>query len=73
MKTTTKKKNKVEVKEEDLKKLKLYEYIEGETLGYCAFTPVYTRVPGGLIRTCIGIEKGVSSIFIALPNSYFIA
>lgn len=73
MKTATKTKIKAEIKEEDLKKLKLFEYIESDLLGYCSFSSIYTRVPGGLIRTCIGIDKGVSSLFIPLPNSYFIA
>ena len=66
-----KKKKKVylEIDPDSLKKLSLFESIDGNfnELGY---NVTYLRIPGGLIRTVVNTEA-IDQLFIALPNSYF--
>lgn len=59
-----------EIQEEVLKKLKLFESIDGEW-NKNGFNVTYTRIPGGLIRTIYNTE-GLDQLFISLPASYFI-
>ena len=60
---------KVEIEEEKLKTLKLYESIDGNynDLGFAVSS---TRVHGGIIRTIINTES-MSQSFIPLSNVYF--
>ena len=65
-----KEKHTLEIIEDKIKKLRLYETVEGKRNDlFC--TPSYTRVPGGLIRT-VTMPEGVTSCFITVPNTYFI-
>ena len=59
----------LEIDPDSLKKLSLFESIDGNfnELGY---NVTYLRIPGGLIRTVINTEA-IDQLFIALPNSYF--
>ena len=60
----------LEIDPDLLKKLSLFESIDGNfnELGY---NVTYLRIPGGLIRTVVNTEA-IDQLFIALPNSYFI-
>ena len=60
----------IEINEASLKKLHLFESVDGNfnELGY---NVSYTRVPGGLIRTIITPEA-LDQLFIPLQASYFI-
>lgn len=60
----------LEIDPDSLKKLSLFESIDGNfnELGY---NVTYLRIPGGLIRTVVNTEA-IDQLFIALPNSYFI-
>lgn len=60
---------KVEIEEEKLKTLKLYESIDGN-YNDLGFAVSYTRVHGGIIRTIINTES-MSQLFIPLSNVYF--
>lgn len=62
-------KTKVEIEEEKLKALKLYESVDGN-YNELGFGVTYTRVHGGIIRTVINTES-LSQIFIPLQNVYF--
>lgn len=64
------KKGYLEIDPDSLKKLSLFESIDGNfnELGY---NVTYLRIPGGLIRTVVNTEA-INQLFIALPNSYFI-
>lgn len=59
----------LEIDPDSLKKLSLFESIDGNfnELGY---NVTYLRIPGGLIRTVVNTEA-IDQLFIALPNSYF--
>jgi hypothetical protein len=59
-----------EIDEASLKKLHLFESVDGNfnELGY---NINYTRIPNGLIRTIITPEA-LDQLFIPLPASYFI-
>ena len=59
----------LEIDPDSLKKLSLFESINGNfnELGY---NVTYLRIPGGLIRTVVNTEA-IDQLFIALPNSYF--
>lgn len=59
----------LEIDPDSLKKLLLFESIDGNfnELGY---NVTYLRIPGGLIRTVVNTEA-IDQLFIALPNSYF--
>lgn len=59
----------LEIDPDSLKKLSLFESIDGNfnELGY---NVTYLRIPGGLIRTVVNTEA-INQLFIALPNSYF--
>ena len=59
----------LEIDSDSLKKLSLFESIDGNfnELGY---NVTYLRIPGGLIRTVVNTEA-IDQLFIALPNSYF--
>lgn len=59
----------LEIDPDLLKKLSLFESIDGNfnELGY---NVTYLRIPGGLIRTVVNTEA-IDQLFIALPNSYF--
>jgi len=59
-----------EIQEEVLKKLKLFESVDGK-YNMNGFSVTYTRIPGGLIRTICNTE-GLDQLFIPLPASYFI-
>lgn len=60
----------IEITEEKLKRLKLFESVDGNfnELGY---NVTYLRIPGGLIRTVVNTEA-LDQLFIPLPASYFI-
>lgn len=62
--------NYTEIDEVSLKKLHLFESVNGNfnELGYAIS---YTRIPGGLIRTIITPEA-LDQLFIPLQASYFI-
>lgn len=60
---------KVEIEEEKLKALKLYESVEGN-YNELGFAVTYTRVHGGIIRTVINTEA-ISQLYIPIPNIYF--
>lgn len=64
-----KKKTYLEIDENKLKSLNLFESIDGNfnELGY---NISYTRIPGGIVRTVINPEA-LDQLFIPLPNSYF--
>ena len=59
----------LEIDQGNLKKLSLFESVDGNSneLGY---NVTYLRIPGGLIRTVINTEA-IDQLFIPLPNSYF--
>ncbi|MBR2239974.1 MAG: hypothetical protein IKO49_01955 [Bacilli bacterium] len=59
----------LEIDQGNLKKLSLFESVDGNfnELGY---NVTYLRIPGGLIRTVINTEA-IDQLFIPLPNSYF--
>lgn len=59
-----------EIDETFLKKLHLFESIDGN-YNELGFEIIYTRIPGGLIRTIITPEA-LDQLFIPLPASYFI-
>lgn len=67
-----KKKTKVytEIDEDKLKKLKMFESVDGN-FNELGFNVSYTRIPGGIIRTVINPES-IDQLFIPLQNSYFI-
>lgn len=60
---------KVEIEEEKLKALKLYESVEGN-YNELGFAVTYTRVHGGIIRTVINTEA-ISQLYIPISNIYF--
>lgn len=60
---------KVEIEEEKLKALKLYESVEGSYNEF-GFAVTYTRVHGGIIRTVINTEA-ISQLYIPISNIYF--
>lgn len=67
-----KKKTKIytEIDEDKLKKLKLFESVDGN-FNELGFNVSYTRIPGGIIRTVLNPES-IDQLFIPLQNSYFI-
>jgi hypothetical protein len=67
-----KKKTKIytEIDEDKLKKLKLFESVDGN-FNELGFNVLYTRIPGGVIRTVLNPES-INQLFIPLQNSYFI-
>ncbi|MGN1392607.1 MAG: hypothetical protein ACI4V7_00975 [Succinivibrionaceae bacterium] len=67
-----KKKTKIytEIDEDKLKKLKLFESVDGN-FNELGFNVLYTRIPGGIIRTVLNPES-IDQLFIPLQNSYFI-
>ena len=67
-----KKKEKIqkEIDETKLKKLNLFESIDGN-YNELGFTITYTRIPGGLIRTIVTPEA-LDQLFIPLQASYFV-
>ncbi len=67
-----KKKTKIytEIDENKLKKLKLFESVDGN-FNELGFNVSYTRIPGGIIRTVLNPES-IDQLFIPLQNSYFI-
>ena len=67
-----KKKTKIytEIDENKLKKLKLFESVDGN-FNELGFNVLYTRIPGGIIRTVLNPES-IDQLFIPLQNSYFI-
>jgi hypothetical protein len=68
------KKNKVkvykEIEEIELKKLNLFESIDGNFNEF-GYNITYTRIPNGLIRTII-MPESIDQLFIPLPASYFV-
>lgn len=67
-----KKKTKIytEIDEDKLKKLKMFESVDGN-FNELGFNVSYTRIPGGIIRTVLNPES-IDQLFIPLQNSYFI-
>lgn len=67
-----KKKEKIqkEIDETKLKKLNLFESIDGN-YNELGFAITYTRIPGGLIRTIVTPEA-LDQLFIPLQASYFV-
>lgn len=68
------KKNKVkvykEIEEIELKKLNLFESIDGNFNEF-GYNITYTRIPNGIIRTII-MPESIDQLFIPLPASYFV-
>ena len=60
----------IEINEEDLKKLNLFESVDGNFNEF-GYNITYTRIPNGLIRTTI-MPESIDQLFIPLPASYFI-
>lgn len=60
----------IEIDENKLKKLKLFESVDGN-FNELGFNVSYTRIPGGIIRTVLNPES-IDQLFIPLQNSYFI-
>lgn len=60
----------IDIDENKLKSLKLFESADGNfnDLGYYI---TYTRIPGGVIRT-IGNTEALDQMFIPLPASFFV-
>jgi len=60
----------IEINENRLKQLKMFESVDGHynDLGYYIS---YTRVTGGIIRT-IGNNTALAQLFIPLPAAYFV-
>lgn len=64
-----KKKQYEEIDQDLIKKLKLFESVDGN-FNELGFHVCYTRVPGGVIRSIINTES-LDQLFIPLPASYF--
>lgn len=60
----------IEIDEEKLKNLKLFERVDADSLDNNGLSVYYIRVIGGLIR-CVSNTEAISQQFIALPASYF--
>lgn len=67
---TNKIKRTIEIDEEKLKNLKLFERVDADYLDNNGLSVYYIRVVGGLIR-CLSNTEAISQQFIALPASYF--
>ena len=65
-----KEKTYIEIDEIKLKRLNLFESIDGN-YNELGFAINYTRIPGGLIRTIITPES-IDQLFIPLAASYFV-
>lgn len=59
----------LEIDENKLKSLGMFESVDGNfnDLGYHI---VYTRIPGGLLRTIVNTEA-LDQLFIPMSNAYF--
>lgn len=60
----------VDISDEELRTLKMFESVETRTDSFLSYEVSYLRVPGGVIRTLVHAE-GISQIKIDLPNTFF--
>lgn len=60
----------IEIDEEKLRNLKLFERVDANSLDNNGLSVYYIRVFGGLIR-CVSNTEAISQQFLTLPASYF--